>query len=95
MCRQVEENIFPSSAVAGLLGPGFVEARIHTDHDEYKQQWRQLQFDYTSKSGTPSPSNPIYMIVDPASGDVLARMDGYNGFGPAQMLDFLRPYAQG
>jgi hypothetical protein len=95
VCRQVEENVFPSSAVAGLLGPRFVEARIHTDHDEYKQQWRQLQYDYTAKSGQPSPSNPIYMIVDPANGDVLARMDGYNGFGPAQMLDFLRPFAEG
>ena len=91
----MEESIFPSAAVAALLGPGLVEARIHTDHDVHKKEWRQLQFDYTSKSGTPSPSNPIYMIVDPASGDVLARMDGYNGFGPEQMLDFLRPYAKG
>ena len=91
----MEESVFPSPAVAGLLGPRFIEARIHTDHDEYKQQWRQLQYEYTAKSGQPSPSNPIYMVVDPASGEVLARMDGYNGFGPAQMLDFLGPFSQG
>ncbi len=63
----MEEQVFPSPAVAELLTNGYVEARIHTDHREHGEQNRTLQ-----KEMVGFVSAPYYLIVDPATGKKVA-----------------------
>ena len=39
----MEENVFPDPAVAEVLDSKFIEARIHTDHEEKGEANRALQ----------------------------------------------------
>ena len=64
----MEEQIFPSPAVAELLTTGFIEARIHTDHQVKGEEQRALQQQMVG-----FVSAPYYLIVDPKTGQTLAR----------------------
>ncbi len=68
----MEENIFPQPAVAGILD-GMVEARLHYDSndDAVKTEVKRLQDEMVQSFAT-----PIYLVLDPTSGEVLARRDG-------------------
>ena len=68
----MEENIFPQPAVAGVLAQ-MVEARLHYDSQstEVKVRVKQLQEEMVQSFAT-----PIYLVLDPNSGEVLGRRDG-------------------
>jgi len=64
----MENSIFLSPAVAGLMSKGFVEARHHTDIQntltaEQFDKNRTLQ---TELAGT--KANPFFVVVDPKTG---------------------------
>ena len=69
----MEENIFPLPAVAGILEEQMVEARLHTDlHDEVQKQRNvDLQLELTE-----SYTLPLYLVMDPETGEILGRRDG-------------------
>jgi hypothetical protein len=77
----VEESIFPRPAVAGELRK-VVEARLHFDGSR-KKEINELQ-----RRMVQSIAAPIYVIVDPKTGAILRRHDGYAT--EKQFLEFLR-----
>ena len=84
----VEEQILPSSAVAEVLNESYIEARIHTDHDELGEKHRQLQTDLVNKLG-----NPYYVILDPDTGkkiDVYTLSSTTELKDNSAMLEFLK-----
>ncbi len=70
----MEDDVFPHSAVAELLEPGFVEARLHNDHPEQGEANRALQTDRVGYVAA-----PVYMVIDPATRSEVARqtLQGY------------------
>jgi hypothetical protein len=60
----MEDQVFPSEAVAELLESGYVEARLHNDHpdSEVSAENRRLQEEYVGYVAA-----PYYVIVDPAT----------------------------
>ncbi|MBC8330336.1 MAG: hypothetical protein ISR76_03340 [Planctomycetes bacterium] len=85
----MEENIFPLPAVAGILENEMVEARLHNDDfdPEIKERVVALQLEMTS-----SYTTPIYLVLDPVTGEVLGRRDGAL-LEEAAFADFLRTAA--
>jgi hypothetical protein len=87
----MEEQIFPSPAVAGLLTENFVEARIHTDHNEKGEAQRKMQQDMVGLVAA-----PYYVIVDPKTRQQLREHklenvgDGWDQIRD-KFADFLRP----
>ena len=77
----MEETIFPKPAVAGELAK-IVEARLHYD-GERKREINALQ-----RTMVQSIAAPIYVIVDPKTGAILRRHDGYAT--EKQYLELLR-----
>ncbi len=77
----MEETIFPKPAVAGELAK-VIEARLHYD-GERKKEINALQREMVQ-----SIAAPIYVIVDPKTGSILRRHDGYAT--EAQFLELLR-----
>lgn len=61
----MEDRVFPSPAVAELLERGFVEARLHNDHQTAGEANRALQ-----KRLVGYVAAPYYVVVDPARPDV-------------------------
>lgn len=78
----MEEGVFLESAVADLLEPKFVEARLHVDYSENLE--RELAM-------VQSTAQPIYVVVDPSNPDQIhARMDGVPPFDPSGgFIEFL------
>ncbi|RMH02630.1 MAG: hypothetical protein D6702_08300 [Planctomycetota bacterium] len=70
----MEENIFPLPAVAGILENELVEARLHNDGRERPELTRSIKALQLEMTG--SYSTPIYLVIDPESGEVLGRRDG-------------------
>lgn len=56
----MEENVFPSRAVARELRTNFIEARLHNDGDVNIEQIHELQERLVGKPGA-----PYYVVVDP------------------------------
>lgn len=79
----MEEKIFPRPAVAEELSKKFIEARLHTDGGSRQQANVELQEKLTG-----SRANPIYVILEPASGRILRREDG--AMRESKFLEFLR-----
>jgi len=79
----VEKNVFTDSAVAEILS-NYVEARLHTNRDPALVE---LQREFTARTGERSIAQPIYMIYDPESGEILGRHDG--AFDAAGAIEFL------
>ena len=67
----MEERTFREPAVAALLENDFIEARLHTDGVLNIDRILELQEELTGVR-----SNPYYVLVDPATGDVLGRKGG-------------------
>lgn len=67
----MEEKVFPLPAVAEALQKGFIEARLHTDGGPAVDRNKELQQEMTR-----SVANPIYVIVDPRTGEVLRKKAG-------------------
>lgn len=69
----MEENFFPLPAVAGILEDGMIEARLHNDDPDVTLQAaiKALQLEMTGSYAT-----PIYLVIDPESGEELGRRDG-------------------
>ena len=78
----MEEGVFLESAVADLLEPKFVEARLHVDYSENME--RELAM-------VQSAAQPIYLVVDPADpGTIHKRLDGVPPFDPSGgFIEFL------
>ncbi|MBT3340390.1 MAG: hypothetical protein HOM34_06630 [Planctomycetes bacterium] len=68
----MEEKIFPLAAVAAELD-FFVEARLHTDGADAEKvaKYKAMQLEMAN-----SYANPIYVVVDPQSGDVVGLQQG-------------------
>lgn len=79
----MEEKVFPLPAVAEALRNGFIEARLHTDGGPAMDRNKELQ-----KEMTRSVANPIYVIVDPKTGQPLRKKAGL--IREADFLLFLR-----
>ena len=79
----MEEKVFPQPAVAGVL-KDFIEARLHTDGlgPRYERN-KELQ-----KKETGSSATPIYMIVDPKTGEKRRLRAGL--MAPDTFIKFLR-----
>ncbi len=69
----MEEKYFPLPAVAGILEGEMVEARLHNDGVDafLNEEIKSLQLELTDSYAT-----PIYLVVDPVSGEQLGRRDG-------------------
>jgi len=80
----MERKVFPDPAVATVLTNKFVEARIHTDHEDQGKANRALQLDMTQ-----SRAQPIYLILDPATGKIHGRLDGALLGDNQPFIDFL------
>lgn len=81
----MEEKIFLRPAVAGVLKKGFIEARLHADgpSEPKYDRIRELQ-----KKLTNSVALPIFVIIDPKTGDKLRKKAGL--MTEAAFLNFLR-----
>ncbi len=75
--------MFPNPAVAGILNQHYVEARLHTDGDTNLDYILALQEELIG-----SVANPIYVLIDPANGTKLARLQGKRPL--TRFTDFLR-----
>ena len=67
----MENNVFPSPAVAGILNEHYVEARLHTDGAQNIDRILEVQRQLTGSVAT-----PIYVLVDPKSGQEVGQFDG-------------------
>lgn len=70
--------MFPAPAVAGELGPNWVEARLHTDGGPRETENRELQLELVGK-----PGNPVYVLQNPwteRAVEILDRPDTVAGF---------------
>ena len=78
----MEEGLFHETPVREAMTAGFVEARLHTDRpSEHLEEILALQKKY---SGT--VTLPVYIVLDPSTGEAQARMDGV----PRDQADWLR-----
>jgi hypothetical protein len=78
----MEENVFPSGAVAPVLERGYVEARLHTDGETNVERILALQRELTQ-----SVSNPYYVLQDPETREVLGKLGGATS--PSRFQEFL------
>ena len=67
----MEENVFPSGAVAPVLELNYVEARLHTDGETNVDAIKELQ-----KELTQSVSNPFYVLQAPDGSPALGKLSG-------------------
>jgi hypothetical protein len=79
----MEEKIFRLPAVAGVLDRSYVEARLHTDGEAHIDRIRDVQQELTQSIAT-----PIYVLVDPTSGEKRAVFEGPTK-DPQRFADFL------
>lgn len=68
----MEQTVLPAPKIAALLEPGFVEARLHTDHPDAEKgdanRKRQMQtVGYVAA--------PFYVVVDPRTGKELGKYE--------------------
>jgi len=80
----MEMKVFPAPAVAAVLNKKYVEARIHTDHEELGEENRARQLVMTN-----SVAQPIYLLVDPKDVKVHGRLDGAMLGDSQPFIDFL------
>lgn len=79
----MEKKVFIRPAVAGRLQQGFVEARLHNDGD-HKVRIKAMQQEMTGSLAT-----PVYLVLDPETGEVLARQYGPTLSSDQPFIDFL------
>ena len=76
----MEEGVFLHPAVAGPLRERFVEARLHVDYE--RNMKRELEM-------TGSNSQPLFLVVDPVSEEVVGRHDGPSLISDDTFIEFL------
>jgi hypothetical protein len=76
----MEVGVFLKPAVAGILEPLFVEARLHVDYEENMQ--RELEM-------VQSNAQPIFLVLDPNTEEVHARFDGASLLSNDPFIEFL------
>jgi len=67
----VEKNGFTSPAVAGILGSGFVESRIHLDGQSVLSAEKVEENNDLASRYSGDRTRPAYVIVDPKTGEKL------------------------
>lgn len=72
----MEGSVFPSSAVAEELQANFIEARLHADIGAYAERAQELRAEFTN-----SIALPIYLVVDPATGEIGGELQGLRTAG--------------
>ncbi|MEM7307090.1 MAG: hypothetical protein AAF682_10495 [Planctomycetota bacterium] len=70
----MEEDIFPSGAVAPVLEEQYIEARLHTDGEANIERILELQAELTN-----SLANPYYVLQHPDFAEALDTLSGYAG----------------
>lgn len=70
-CRQVEGSVFPAPAVAAILEPNYIEARLHCDGGPRMEENNELQKKMTDVAG-----QPVYVIYDPVTETKLGEANG-------------------
>ncbi len=68
----MEEVIFREPKVASVLKRIEVESRLHLDSGEHGESNRKLQLEISRTTALPA-----FALVDPATGEVRARSEGY------------------
>lgn len=68
----MEGSVFPDPAVAGVLAPNYVEARLHTDGGPRMEENRRLQVQMSDVAG-----NPVYVLYDPVAKKKVGEGAGY------------------
>ena len=63
----MEESVFPDGAVAPVLEENYVEARVHVDYPEFLELEKEM---------ADSVSQPVYLIIDPETREILGREEG-------------------
>ena len=76
----MEEGVFLHPAVAGMLTKRFVESRLHVDYSHNLE--REVEM-------TGSNAQPIFLVLDPRTEEVLARHDGASLVSDEPFLEFL------
>ncbi len=56
----MEEEIFPHPAVRRAFKAGFIEARLHTDHDTLGEKWIEIERGYIGYH-----AQSYYIAIDP------------------------------
>ncbi len=81
----MEEKIFPLAAVAAELDY-FVEARLHTDGADAEKvaRFKAMQLEMAN-----SYANPIYVVLDPQTGEVVGLQQGAE-MEPAKFATWLK-----
>ena len=80
----MEDSVFLEPAVAALMKKHVIEARLHTDGSTNIDQLLELQ-----QAMTNSVANPVYLVVDPDTGETLSRRDGATLQDDQPFIDFL------
>lgn len=92
----MENSIFLSPAVAGLMSKGFVEARLHTDIQNTltAEQLAANRLLQTELAGT--KANPFFVVVDPKSGRKVGShaLSGGPGAWEGNWIGFLQEMLQ-
>lgn len=80
----MEENYFRRPAVSRILSEKYVEARLHTDHEELGEKWVELERRYVGYS-----AQAMYVVFDPVSRKALRMRSFPQGDVEATMIRFL------
>ncbi|MDP6539622.1 MAG: hypothetical protein QF903_10905 [Planctomycetota bacterium] len=79
----MEQSVFPTPAVAAEL-ESMIEARLHNDGPT-PEEVRRLELEMVDSYAT-----PVYVVVDPASGEQLGVQHGARDFDAEGFAEFLR-----
>lgn len=71
----MEGNVFPSSAVAGLMKPNFVEARLHTDSQNTLSDEQFATNQQVREELAGNFTMPYFVVVDAGTGEKLAEFE--------------------
>lgn len=74
----MEEGVFLESAVAEILEPKFLEARLHTDYDEFMQ----LEIELAETN-----AQPVFLVMDAEAKTIYAKLEG--ALGTDDFVEFL------
>ncbi|MFK7743009.1 MAG: hypothetical protein AB8H80_22035 [Planctomycetota bacterium] len=88
----MEDNVFPSEAVASFMKKHFVEARLHTDTQNTLTEEQFAKNREVQARVAESMSNPLFFVYDPKTGKEVAEFNLSGGFGTweAKWLKFLK-----
>ncbi|MAF64980.1 MAG: hypothetical protein CMJ84_04880 [Planctomycetes bacterium] len=79
----MEQSVFPAPAVAGELNR-MIEARLHNDGPA-EEEVRRLELELVDSYAT-----PVYLVLDPVSGEQLGVQHGARDFDTEGFAAFLR-----